>query len=484
MSEQSTGRQEPAAGIESATIQPIPLDQRHGTNRDMFTIWFGTNIMVLAIVTGALATTLFGQPAWSAALAIVIGNLFGAVFMALHSAQGPRLGVPQMVQTKGQFGSWGSMLITLIVVCMYLGFFISILVFGGASLASVIPHLGQRGGIVLIAAASLAATIWGYAVIHAYARIMTYVSGAVLLLAFVWAFVVHPIPATFFHTSGASLAGFMSVVSVSAVWQLAYAPYVSDYSRYMPARTGAKPAFWMSYWGTSLGSILPMFLGAGIGLLLPDLDPVVALTKATAGISVLVVAVFSVGVAATNAMNLYCGTLCTITIVQTFAPRFTARSRERALIATGLVVVALGVALTAGDGFVATYNNFLTLLLGSLVPWTAVNLVDFYLVRHGEYAVEDFFRRDGGRYGLVNWPAVICYLIGVAVQLPFMVIGTAYTGPIARLLGNTDISFIAGLLIVSPLYYVTVTALARRKAGDDEAVVSVADALPQPERSA
>ncbi|MEU6265341.1 purine-cytosine permease family protein [Saccharopolyspora shandongensis] len=481
MSEQLTGRRESAASIESATIQPIPLDQRHGTNRDMFTIWFGTNIMVLAIVTGALATTLFGQPAWSAALAIVIGNLFGAVFMALHSAQGPRLGVPQMVQTKGQFGSVGSVLIVLIVVCMYLGFFISILVFGGESLASVIPPLGQRGGIVLIAAASLAATVWGYALIHAYARIMTYVSGAVLLLAFVWAFVVNPVPATFFHTSGASLAGFMSIVSASAVWQIAYAPYVSDYSRYMPAQTGAKPAFWMSYWGSSVGSILPMFLGAGIGLLLPDLDPVVALTKATAGISVLVVAVFSVGVAATNAMNLYCSTLCTITIVQTFAPRFTARSRERALIATGFVVVALGVALTAGDDFVATYNNFLTLLLGSLVPWTAVNLVDFYLVRHGDYAVEDFFRRDGGRYGLVNWPAVICYLIGVAVQLPFMVIGTAYTGPIAGLLGDTDISFIAGLLIVSPLYYVTVTALARRKAGAGKAVASVADAQPQPE---
>ena len=32
-------------------------------------------------------------------------------------------------------------------------------------------------------------------------------------------------------------------------------------------------------------------------------DPAIALTKATAGISVLVVAVFSVGVAATNAMT-------------------------------------------------------------------------------------------------------------------------------------------------------------------------------------
>jgi len=142
MSETRAKSAESISSIEENTIQQVPLDQRHGRNRDMFTIWFGTNIMILAIVTGALATTVFGQPAWSAVLAIVLGNLFGAVFMALHSAQGPTLGVPQMVQTKGQFGSLGSVLIVLVVVCMYTGFFISILVFGGASLASVMPFLG------------------------------------------------------------------------------------------------------------------------------------------------------------------------------------------------------------------------------------------------------------------------------------------------------------------------------------------------------
>ena len=463
MNETTTADHSPVMAIESSTIQPIPEDQRHGTNRDMFTIWFGTNIMILAIVTGALSTTLFGQPAWSAALAIVVGNLFGAIFMALHSAQGPRLGVPQMVQTKGQFGAYGAVLIVLIVVCMYLGFFISILVFGGESLASVLPGVGPKGGIVLIAVVSLAATIWGYTLIHAYARIMTYVSGVVLAMAFIWAFFVNPVPADFLHTDGATLAGFMTTVGVAAVWQIAYAPYVSDYSRYLPAKTGAKPAFWMSYWGTTIGSILPMFLGAGIGLLFPDENPVTALTHATAGISVLVVTVFSIGVAATNAMNLYCGTLCTITIAQTFIPRFVARGRERALIASGLVTFALIVALAMGSDFVATYNNFLVLLLGSLIPWTAVNLVDFYLVRHGDYAVEDFYKRDGGRYGLFNWPAVLCYLVGVAVQLPFMIIGTAYTGPFAEMLGFTDISFIVGLAVVSPLYYFTATSLARRK---------------------
>ena len=48
--------------IEDSTIQPIPDSERHGKARDLFTIWFGSNIMVLTIVTGALATTVFSQP--------------------------------------------------------------------------------------------------------------------------------------------------------------------------------------------------------------------------------------------------------------------------------------------------------------------------------------------------------------------------------------------------------------------------------------
>lgn len=50
---------EKPSAIEQHTIYPIPHDQRHGTFRDLFTIWFGSNIMMLTIVTGALATTVF-----------------------------------------------------------------------------------------------------------------------------------------------------------------------------------------------------------------------------------------------------------------------------------------------------------------------------------------------------------------------------------------------------------------------------------------
>ena len=98
-------------GIERHTIYPIPAGERHGRAVDLFTVWFGSNIMILTIVTGALATLRFRLSLIAAILAILIGNLVGGIFMALHAAQGPQLGVPQMVQTRGQFGSVGAIFV-------------------------------------------------------------------------------------------------------------------------------------------------------------------------------------------------------------------------------------------------------------------------------------------------------------------------------------------------------------------------------------
>ena len=40
--------------MESSTIQAIPENQRHGNARDLFTIWFGSNIMLLTMFTTIL----------------------------------------------------------------------------------------------------------------------------------------------------------------------------------------------------------------------------------------------------------------------------------------------------------------------------------------------------------------------------------------------------------------------------------------------
>ncbi|HEU5222211.1 MAG TPA: cytosine permease [Candidatus Lumbricidophila sp.] len=459
-----------AAQIEDETIRPIPVTDRHGKSRDLFTIFFGTNIMILSIVTGGLATAVFGQSLFFGAMAIIVGNLIGAIFMALHAAQGPRLGVPQMVQTRGQFGSYGSVLIILVVIVMYLGWFTSILAYAADSLATIIPGLPVPVGVVLLAVLSATAAIFGYRLIHAYAKVISIVSLIALIVTVFLLIFVHPVPAGFW--SGAldldgnlaagdfNLAGFMFTLSAAACWQIAYAPYVSDYSRYMPAATGSKPAFWASYWGTNAGSILAMLLGAGLGLAVAGGDVVANLTAVAGPLAVPVVVIFTLGIAATNAMNIYCGTLCTLTIGQTFADKWKPKAGTRAVVAAILATLCAVLAIVFHADLNTNYINFILLLLGALVPWTAVNLVDYYLVRHGDYQVDEFFRRDGGRYGYVNWAAVVCYVIGVAVQIPF-INSLVFVGPIGGSLGF-DISWLIGLLVTSPLYYLVAKAFPNR----------------------
>jgi NCS1 family nucleobase:cation symporter-1 len=112
------------------------------------------------------------------------------------------------------------------------------------------------------------------------------------------------------------------------------------------------------------------------------------------------------------------------------------------------------------------------LLLCVLVPWTAINLVDYYLLRHGDYDVESFFRQDGGIYGRVNGVAVECYIVGILVQLP-LVATPLYTGPLARAMGGIDLSWLVGLAVTGPGYY----WLARRSRSRREARVAAVEQL-------
>jgi NCS1 family nucleobase:cation symporter-1 len=281
---------------------------------------------------------------------------------------------------------------------------------------------------------------------------VTYVAGLVLVLAFVWILAVSGLPSDFLTRNAFNLPGFLGTISIAAIWQISYAPYVSDYSRYMPQDTGAKPAFWASYWGCTLGSLLPMILGAVVAIAGPSGGLVHALAVLTRGIAPLVLIVFSIGIAVSSAMNLYCGALSTLTVGQTLIPSWVPGARARTVATLCLFALALAVAFLSKDSFLANYEGFVLLLLYVLVPWTAINLVDYYLLRRGEYDVAAFFRQDGGIYGLVNGPAVFCYALGIVIQIPF-VATKLYTGPIARSMGGIDLSWIVGLLITSPAYY-------------------------------
>lgn len=458
--------------VEQHTIYQIPLGQRHGNARQLFTLWFGANLNVLTVVTGALATTIFHQSFLSGVIAIIIGNLIGTVFMALHAAQGPRLGVPQMVQSRGQFGAKGAAFVVALVAFMYVGYAGTAFVTGGQSLHFIVPALSADAAIVAIGAISLTGAIYGHDLIHFCTRMMTYVSGSALLLCYVWLLFVTPIPASFLTQGSFSAVGFFEMVSMGALWQLGYAPYVSDYSRYLPPDSGPRQAFWSCYWGTTLGAVLPMILGAMIGPAVTDGNIVTAIANLTGrGVSLVIMLLLAPGVAVAGAICLYGGALAMITLGHTLVPIWQATSRARIALASTIFVIALLISRAGASNFLTLYSHFNELLLYLLVPWTAVNLIDYYLIRFGDYDVASFFAAGGGVYGNYNVTALVCYLVGIAVQIPF-VAADFYTGPLARAIGGIDLSWLVGIAVVSPIYYFAVRSFQRPLSGARVASVS------------
>ena len=81
-------------------------------------------------------------------------------------------------------------------------------------------------------------------------------------------------------------------------------------------------------------------------------------------------------------------------------------------------------ALAATDNFLANFNNFLLLVLYLFIPWTAVNLVDYYIVRRGHYAIAEIFNPNG-MYGRWGWRGIAAYLVGFAAMIPFFSVGHA-----------------------------------------------------------
>jgi nucleobase:cation symporter-1, NCS1 family len=435
---------------ESRSIDFIPLSERYGTPQRLFTIWFSANMTVLGVGVGTLGA-LAGLSFWSAVIAIAVGNLFGTIFMAAHSAQGPRLGVPQMIQSRAQFGVHGAgfpltaVLLTYLLYCAANGVLIR------SPIQSLLP-MGDTSAIVLFALATLIVAYAGYELIHRMGAILTVVSGLLLLSAAVllvnhYGLQITTAPA---RTADHWHAGLM-MMTQAAAWGLSYGPYVADYSRYLPPNVPAARTFWYTASANWLSSTLVMMLGAYIGLALPQVaeNPGNAIAGVFGHLRPFAELLIIVGLIQGNVMNLYSAYMSTVTIVSGFRGMPRVGRWQKLLIMASLIAVASAIAAGAKQNFDAYFGDMLSAMVYLLIPWSAINLADYYFVRNGRYQIADLFRLDG-EYGAYRWRTILVYFVAIVVQLPFASL-SFYKGPMATWLG-ADLAWIPGLLVPAVLY--------------------------------
>jgi nucleobase:cation symporter-1, NCS1 family len=438
------------AAIEQHSIDVIPDGERHGSIRQQGVFWFLSNTQTLSVAVGFIGISL-GLSMWTTILAVVLGNAFGTAFMALHASQGPRLGLPQMIQSRAQFGYRGVILPLLVAFFTYLIFAVVDTVIIGQGLKGIFGWSAALVGIV-IAVIAVALAVWGYDWLHRAFRVLFFVSLPLWLILTL---------GIIFGDAGGKAAphstfgwtAFFIVFASSASNNISYAPVVSDYSRYLPRDTPFRRvagsvylgAFWSLTWLAAIGAWLASRLGAT--------DALVSVRDAgnniVGGFGTLLIFVAIISLVATMGEMAYSGQLVVLTAIDSIRPTKPTIAK-RAVIASAFAAVwaVLGIAVFTSVG--TTIDDGLSLSLYVLTPWTVINLYDYFFVRRGRYAVTEL-ENPHGIYGVWAWRGLLAYLVGFAASVPFWDL-SFYVSPVAKATSGLDVSFIVELAVAGVLY--------------------------------
>jgi len=386
-----------SSGIELRSIDWVPHDERHGEVWHLGGVWFSGNAELTTTASGVLAISLGGNLIWTM-IGLLLGTLFGTFFTAFHSAQGPQLGLPQMIQSRAQFGYVGvAVLVLPFMVFNYAGYNVFNSLLAAGAMENVVGA-DIKFWLVVVTAVALLAAIWGYDLIHLSQRWLTY--------AFIIFFGIYTIgvlatigfPANAWDLGDFEMTPFLASFAITVSYQIGWAPYVSDYSRYLPASVGVKSTFMWTYWPLVIAGVWMFWMGAIIAAPIAAQAPSTVDAIRTTGDAVFdgfgaIVLLLSVpALILIVAMNMYGGALILISMADSFK-KLNPRLWHRIIGIAAIAVVSLVFAFysTSNSDFLGYYNNLIVLLLYFFAPWTAVNLVDYFLVRKGHYAIKEIF---------------------------------------------------------------------------------------------
>ncbi|WP_153722024.1 purine-cytosine permease family protein [Sporosarcina cascadiensis] len=435
-----------ANSIEQRSYEYVPVEERRGNPKQLFFTWFAANTVSTTLITGALAI-IIGLNFWWASLAIIAGHALGAIVMALHSAQGPKLGIPQVMQSRAQFGYFGVILPMLIIFTMYLGYGASNTVLVGQG---IYESLGINVTLTILISLipMVLLAIYGQGLIQKSMKLYTIVY--VVIFAVLTVLVISQISMVALNTGSFSFTQFVLAMSICITWQITYGPYVSDHSRYMPPNTGRK-TFIYSYLGSFLSSAWLMLLGAALASMVVNGNVMAQIKELGGGTGVIIVILLSLGLIVINSLNIYGAGIILLSIASNFVDfKTTIKIRVFASVAVG-VILALAATVGAGN-FMSYFQLYLGFILFFIIPWSTINLTDFYLLKRQNFQPEEFMNKNG-RFGKLRKGSLAIYLFAVTCQIPFTNNGI-YQGPISKAMDGLDIAWIVGLLVAFSLFYV------------------------------
>ena len=427
--------------IEGHGMEPIPNAARYGSVGRLFTVWFTPNLVPAAFFVGTLAS-IVGLGWWLGVIAIIVGNVIGAGLVGVLSAMGPRTGMAQIPAARLPFGK--SIVVPGIINWLSTIAWDAINAFFGAYAIDAITSgaIPFPVGLLLVIVLQASLSVVGYEAIHTFERYAAV--GLAILFAIV---TVALFPKATFGGAGTSdtFGTFVLMTTIAGSFNLAWALYASDYSRYLPAETPPGRIFTWTFLGLLVGAVWIEILGlAVVGALGKEADTTHQIYGLLGGGVVGAIAMVAIffGAVAVNSMNDYTGSLSLLA----------AGIRIPRPISAAIVAV-LSFAATLYlyyNNFASTVENYLLIITYWIGPWAAVVLIDWQARRRsridGDRAV-DFAALPSGRN------ALIALVVGFVASIPFMN-QTLFVGALVSTLGGADIAYLIGFVVSGIVYWI------------------------------
>lgn len=439
--------------IEGRGMEPIPATARYGSAGRLFTVWFTPNLVPAAFFIGTLVTLDFLKLGFvTSILAILVGNVVGAAFVAVLSTMGPRTGMAQLPVARLPFGK-------SIVVPGLLNWLSTIgwdginSLFGAFAITLLIPAIPFWLALVLIVLCQGALGILGYEAIHQFEKWGAIALGVMFVILTIAILGQADTSLTDGFSGVDQIGAFIAYVAIVASFVLAWTLYASDYSRYLPENTSPSRIFWNVLAGAVIASAWLEILGLLVA------------TKATGGessdtifqvlggggsvIAMLAMVAIAVGTVAVNAMNDYTGSLS-----------LQAAGLRVKRIYSAVIVAVLGFLFTLylhNSKDVATnFTNFLLFISYWISPFVGVVLADWVLRRRRADVsrLTDFGSLPSGTIALV------ALVVGFAIGIPFQnsSLGYSWGGPFnyvtANYLHGADLAYYVGGIVAFLIYWV------------------------------
>lgn len=434
----------------------VSANERNGTPKYLFFIWFANNIGILGIVMGAIITSFklnLMQSVMAALLAALSFSLVGYIGMI-----GKKTGITTFILSRAAFGMKGNIIPNTVAWINLVGWLCVNVVTSTLIINVLFKHLFNVEGIAttLISLAVFTALVLLSGTVKPdqlakIQTILTYIFGGLTLIIIL--ILVRNVDWNAILTipRGSWSFGFLPAVSIVAAgtginWAIAGA----DYGAYQSVNSKPVSVFMSTTFGAFIPLFLILFAGILVGHTSPDLstsaNPMEVIQDALPSWISSIYLITAVG-------GIIPQCIVSLQSAKINLDALNVKISERnSLIFHGVLMVGIPLyVLFFSTSFLDIFQLFLGLLGILLASWSAVFIVDYILYRKNKgYDVKTMMMTGSNQ---LRWNAIISWGVGVIAGFLFTDTGF-FDGPFAKgIFQNNSLGVLIAMVISATLMF-------------------------------